>query len=228
MSDNVILVPRRADNGWRDELWKFTRARWEQLNFPIFEGDHLTGPFNRSAAINNAAKLAGDWDTALIVDGDVLIDLTRVQHGVAYANRMGRIVFPFRARHHLNNGMTRAIMGGFEGNWTKGIITSFKDNKSSCLAVPRAVWDKVGGFDERFVGWGWEDVAFAHATTVAVGNFLRIQGDLWHLFHHQSPENNHQSPLYLANRDLCQRYRERNHSWALTKELLSEPGGPLS
>lgn len=31
---------------------------------------------------------------------------------------------------------------------------------SCCIAVPRPVWDDLGGFDERFRGWGFEDMAF--------------------------------------------------------------------
>ncbi len=32
-----------------------------------------------------------------------------------------------------------------------------------CVAIPRAVWDTVGGWDERFLGSDWEDVAFSTA-----------------------------------------------------------------
>ncbi len=32
-----------------------------------------------------------------------------------------------------------------------------------CVAIPRAVWDAVGGWDERFLGSDWEDVAFSTA-----------------------------------------------------------------
>ena len=58
----VILVPRRDDNGPRDELWNFCRAWWEreQSHMPIVEGYHTDGLFNRSAAVNRAARLAGD------------------------------------------------------------------------------------------------------------------------------------------------------------------------
>ncbi len=32
-----------------------------------------------------------------------------------------------------------------------------------CVAIPRAIWDAVGGWDERFLGSDWEDVAFSTA-----------------------------------------------------------------
>lgn len=228
MKKTVILVPRRDDNGWRDGLWDFTIKHWEQLGFPIFEGDHTEGPFNRSAAVNTAARLAGEWDNALIIDSDVIVDLGTVKNAITYSEEMERVAFPFRVRQTLNHGMTTRILNGYKGNWAPGITGSFHDNRSSCLVVPRQVWDKVGGFDERFIGWGWEDVAFIHATSAAAGNYVRISGDLWHLWHHKNPENNHASPLFIANRDLCHRYIERRERWELIEELLKEPGGPLS
>lgn len=30
-----------------------------------------------------------------------------------------------------------------------------------CVAVPRRIWDALGGWDERFLGSDWEDVAFS-------------------------------------------------------------------
>jgi len=77
----VILVPRRDDNGYRDELWQWVRAWWEreQSHMPIIEGYHTDGLFNRSAAINTAARIAGDWDVAVIIDADVICDPERVK-----------------------------------------------------------------------------------------------------------------------------------------------------
>ena len=72
--NTVILVPRRDDNGYRDELWAWTQGWWEreQSHMPIIEGYHTDGLFNRSAAINTAARIAGDWDVAVIIDADVI------------------------------------------------------------------------------------------------------------------------------------------------------------
>ena len=62
MTRVVFLVPRRADDGHRDELWRYARKRWEALfpEWPVFEGHHDVGPFNRSAAVNLAADLADE------------------------------------------------------------------------------------------------------------------------------------------------------------------------
>jgi hypothetical protein len=228
MPNRVILVPRRADNGHRDMLWNYCKPYWGNFGYPIYEGDHLDGPFNRGAAVNAAARLAGDWETALIIDSDVIVGEAQVHDAIHLAEKLQRLVFAFRTHQALNHIGAKKVMDGFKGNWLPYVRNVQYDNKSACLVVPRKVWDMVGGFDERFVGWGFEDLAFAYSCSAAAGNYLRIGGDLWHLWHPISRENNHASPLYLANRDLCSRYVEVMYSWEETKALLSEPGGPLS
>lgn len=228
MPKRVILVPRRADKGHRDMLWTYCKEYWSKLGYDIYEGDHLDGPFNRSAAVNTAARLAGEWDSAIVIDSDVIVDPHNVHQAIELAEKTGRQVFPFRKYHALNQVGTTKVMAGFAGNWMPYVRATFHDNRSACFIIPRTTWDMVGGFDERFVGWGWEDVAFAFATSAAAGNYLRLTGDLWHLWHPKSPENDHSSPLYIANRDLCSRYIEHMYSWPEMHELLSEQGGPLT
>lgn len=201
---------------------------WESLGYGIYEGDHLEGPFNRSAAVNTAARLAGDWDTALVIDSDVIVDLGTVEQAIELAETTGRQVFPFRKYHALSTAGTAKVMSGFKGNWMPLKRATFTTNVSACFAIPRSCWDKIGGFDERFVGWGWEDVAFTFATSAAAGNYLRLSGDLWHLWHPKNPENDQKAPLYIANRDLCTRYIEHMYSWPEMEQILREPGGPLS
>jgi hypothetical protein len=64
------------------------------------------------------------------------------------------------------------------------------------MVVPRPLWEHTGGFDEGFVGWGFEDSAFH---TVAGGS-LRTPGELWHLYHVPAPETDPNHPLHRANK----------------------------
>src|SRR5690606_39683556 len=45
--------------------------------------------------------------------------------------------------------------------------TASGETQSICLAVPRAVFEAIGGFDDGYRGWGGEDNAFWHAATGA-------------------------------------------------------------
>ena len=202
-----LIVPRRADRGHRDRLWRFCRAYWERElpGWEIVEGHHDDGPFNRAAAINRAA--VGGWDVAVIVDADVIVDAELVARAATQAPTTGRMTLPFQTRWSLNRQGTEKILSGDEkGSWRPWAAGKQTFNVSTCLAVPRRLWDQIGGFDERFVGWGGEDDAFAAAARALGGTIDRLPGDAWHLFHEQSPWRDHRSPLYRQVRLLAERY----------------------
>lgn len=210
----VILVPRRNDNGHRDDLWAFCKQRWvENFNdLPIYEGHHEHGPFNRSLAINRASDLAdgdGRWDVALIIDSDTISDPQRVHQALEAANVTGGLVVAHDQRHMMSKNATTRIVGGDLGSWKRGgmIQKTYRDSVSCAVAVARRTWDVLGGFDERFVGWGFEDTAFHIACETITGLPIQIiPGDCFHLWHATGPETSQQSITYKRNHALKRRY----------------------
>jgi len=231
-SDVVILVPRRADHGTRDRLWAFARAVWSDLfpDWPIIEGHHDDGgPFSRSAAVNAAAELAGEWNVALVIDADVVPDPHAVTAAVEIA-RTGRPAIAFDHRKHLTaRGTDRILVDGYRGSWEGLVKTDLTTSVSGAFAVNRDLWLEVGGFDELFVGWGWEDVAFRIATeTYAGAPPARVVGDLWHLWHPKSPGNDRTEPTFVANRTRGDRYKAARWDREAIGELLDEAGAARS
>jgi GT2 family glycosyltransferase len=212
----VILVPRRDDNGWRDELWAFCRAWWVEHHdpMPIYEGHHLAeeGPFNRSMALNRASALADRdvrWDLALIIDSDTISDPNAVRASLRHATKTGTLGIAHDHRYMMNEVGTRKILGGDRGSWThkRGVQIIYKDSISCAVAVRRDAWDLVGGFDERFVGWGFEDTAFRIAVETLTGIKLKTErADCFHLWHPLQPSATKRSPTYTANHILKRRY----------------------
>ena len=206
----VILVPWRSDRGPRQRLWDWTRAWWQRElpELPIFEGVHAEGLFNRSAAVNAAAAAAGPWDVAVVIDADVICDPGQVREAIALAAGWGdRLVLPFDRRHNLTPRGTQRIMNGDQGSWKRYVMKTYTQMCSSCVMIPRQLWDAVGGFDERFVGWGFEDSAFSVACETFTGQTLhKLEGELWHLYHPTAPEGRRGTPTFQANRTLSQRY----------------------
>jgi N-terminal domain of galactosyltransferase len=201
-----FAIPRRSDGGWRDRIWEFCRAYWErEFSWPIEEGHHDCGPFNRAAAVNAAAK--GEWDVVVILDGDVACDAERVREAAELAHRTGRLTLPYTRRKLLNRRGTRLILAGHEGSWEPFVAaTEGRKHFSSIVCVPRPLWDEVGGFDERYQGWGGEDDAFHSACSVLAEGFERLQGPVWHLWHPKSVHRDHTAPLYKAAWALTERY----------------------
>lgn len=228
----VILVPRRAGVADRDRLWAFARTWWENdhPDWEIVEGHHDDGgPFNRSAAINAAAREAGEWDAALIIDADVLCDPHNVRNAIDLAVESGGMVLAYHERVALSRAGTEQVMRGYRGNWrARGMVDgTFLDACSSAVAVSRQLWDAVGGFDERFVGWGWEDVAFRIACeTVSGREMAKIAGQCWHLHHRVSEGNNRAEPTFILNRARGERYRAARFDRDALAVLLAEAHGP--
>lgn len=212
----VVLVPRRAGIEDRDRSWAWVHSWWrtEHPDWQVFEGHHDVGLFNRSAAINRASGLADwkadrPWDVAVIIDADVIVDADRTRQAVELAIETGRMVLPFDVRKDLDAAGSAKVMAGFKGNWQPFVRHAYTEMCSATVVVARPLWDAVSGFDETFVGWGFEDNAFAAACETFSGEpILKLPGELWHLYHRTATEgkrgtvthdrNFRRAGLYLA------------------------------
>lgn len=245
MSGVVVLVPRRADGGRRDESWEWLAKRWESEwpDFTVVIGEHDDGgPFNRSAALNAAASAAGDWTVAVIADADSFVGADQVRAAVNTAARTGLMTIAFTRFCYLSDEGSRRVMAGYVGSWERLIRHKFTGGCSSMVAVRRDLWDTVGGFDERFCGWGEEDVAFSIACQTfgprrpgvpdaedIRATFHRLPGDCWHLWHPTQPNADihdratyKQGAGYAANRELGARYIAAAHDTVAMSALITE------
>jgi len=225
--DVVVLVPRRPEP-WRDRLWAWVRERVEaEVDWLIVEGLSVDGPFNRSRALNEAAKEAGDWDVAVILDADTLPDFGRLRPAVDIAAVTGELVCPQDVFRSLSREGTKAVLAGDCAIEDAPKRWDYPRPKSSCVVVSRETWGLVGGFDERFQGWGFEDASFYHTCEALVG-IERMAGPVWHCWHPRSTEKHEASRLYQANQGLGQRYKAARKDADAMRQILGEPGGPLA
>lgn len=218
MSGGVILVPRRDDNGPRDALWQWCKGWWEreQSHLPVIEGYHTDGLFNRSAAINTAARHAGEWEVAVIIDSDVICDPNRVKQGIEIACTTGKMVLPHVQRRDLSAKGSQLVIGTWDGSWPLDVperhirqvysVDNGHPSVSSVVIVPRSLWDTIGGFDESFRGWGYEDTAFAAAAETFAG-IVRMEGEVWHFWHPTAREGKRGTESWHRNSAKGQRYR---------------------
>lgn len=203
----AVLVPRRGDGGHRDRLWVFAKEWWlgQHPDWPIFEGESPDGPFNRAAAINAAHKAAGPRDVYLVIDSDILANPEAVRAIVEVAATSNRMAVSHNRRVMLSAPMTEKIIDGFRGSWETRGQKVWTDSCSCCIAVSGVLWDRIGGFDEGFVGWGYEDSAFG-AYAIAEGGPIHFESStLFHLWHPESPEAARRSPVRLANEQRLRR-----------------------
>lgn len=196
----VMVIPWRSTPD-RQPLLDFVLDWYAPLGLPAFASDSGQQPFNRGASRNLAALAAGDWDVALFNDADCVAELPMVEEAFRIAEETGKAVFPSNDFWALTKGATKTILAHPEQARTRagveqamGYFVRLKDSimPSGTIVVPRAAWDAVGGYEEGFVGWGWEDTAFLHdlrrhdrMATVAPGGSrdLRLPGRMLHLWH---------------------------------------------
>lgn len=200
-----VLVPRRPDHGHRDLLWRHLQLHfWSKLpGYDLICGESPPGPFNRAAAINQAAKHAGRWRIAVIADSDTWVPHWQLAAAVNTAHHTGLLTAAFTHVVELTEAATASTLVGHEQLDAEKVRTRDIETQSSMLVIPRPLWDLVGGFDDKFVGWAGEDNAFWKACQLHAGEPERIEGPAYHMWH---PPARRRGTAYRANQNRWQRY----------------------
>ena len=221
---NVVLVPRRADGGYRDQLWKWCAAYWQDcVPWPVYVGmENSDEPFNRSKAINIAASTIEEpWDVAAIIDADVYAPVMQMTMGAAIAANYGACI-PYRTLAMVDKQQTLDVLAGKVHHSQVKPLRTFpskdqpdRHSVGGLMFVRRDYWDEVGGMDERFVGWGEEDRAFELVLRTMIGHMPRASGTAHSLWHPKPPDKNKSSATYRANAALYAEYQNCARSGGL-------------
>lgn len=182
----VILVPWRGGEEHRERSWALVRPYYEQLGWPMFVGDSGNDPFSTAQSYNVASEMAGDWDTAFIINTDCVIPLENAVRGMEHAEATERLTLPHDDFHELAAGHFPEPPPGHGWRYHRRRDKAYVGRRrapAGAIAMPRTVWDRVGGYDNRFIHWGWEDTALLRA----VGEFDRLPGIMYHYWHPRRP-----------------------------------------
>lgn len=210
MTRVAVGVPWRGGQAHREELWAIVRPELEALGWPLFTGDR-EGPWSRAAACNAAAAAAGDWDVLLMADADTIPDPAAIYSAVEHVVAHGGAVRPHDHLWALNRYETRWFL-----EWPASQRTRFRARRRNLggglLVVAREAWEAVGGYDERFVGWGHEDSDLSTRLLV-FADWDLWPGHAWHLWH---PRDDTHTPERMANRSMMHAVQHR-HRGAIRK-----------
>lgn len=189
-----VLMPYGAaihTDPWRAQAFDWIQRRYEHLlpDAELILGSSDREPFNRSQARNNAFTQAAG-DVLLVADADIVFHprqilrgLAKLEHGAPWVICYGQDRY-----YNLSRWATETALR-FEPDATLGepIDSSYWDLKltswAGLLLVPRAAWETVGGYDEGFIGWGFEDNEFQRTMDLTVGRHERVDSYVLHLWH---------------------------------------------
>ena len=153
---------------------------------------------------------AGHDRVLVIWDADLLVRPQQLEDAIRLAAAAPGMVLPFDRYAYLRRGMSewlcRNPRSGLpiraRSEWT------MQGSVGGLQVMSLDTFHQAGGFDPRFRGWGFEDVAFGEAASTLVAEHRRVPGDLLHLWHPVDPTNVPDSPGYEGNRLLWGRYVE--------------------
>lgn len=192
MDDVAVVIPWR-DPGceFRREAWVHVTGLWESAGYTVISADSGHDPFNRSAS-RNAGAAATDAEVLIFADADAVLEMSSVEWAVRAARRAPGLVKPFFRAGFLTAEASRLYLDG------DPLVEEFVSppvNEFSGLAwvIRRELLDRLGGFDEAFVGYGGEDDAFMHVADALLSPVMFAPGMAYALWHPNdrvtSPEN---------------------------------------
>jgi predicted glycosyltransferase involved in capsule biosynthesis len=155
------------------------------MQLPVYTGDSEGERWERARAVNNAVAQAGDADVLLISDSDILLErpVAQTLRACELALEKNAYVVAFTTLLYLNQEGSEDIRAGGSILPPEHVFWEQSNIWGGVFAIPRSLWDQVGGFDERFQGYGSEDKGFLVCASTLGGDKQRIPGHAYHLDH---------------------------------------------
>lgn len=197
---------------------------WYKTNFPnakIIYSDSEHEKFSLSAARNLGAKEASSYDVIIHNDADVVPSFQSVLEGITQTLETNLFCNPYTEFRELFESDTKKFLKN------KITIDEAEHNKipgacSGVVITTPSSWKAVGGLDESFIGWGYEDAALAVAHRTILGqDFLAIPGVAYSLYHNPAEKN---IDLLQRNRDILQEYFNAEGNVKKMKRLIKSRG----
>ena len=223
-----VLIPfregdpvRRRNLDWITRRMEALHPEWEI----IIEYEPLEEPAFQKAAGLNRAFARSTGDVVIQMDAEIFALPEHLEASVQMAEQHGWCLL--RSVYKLEPEMSQAICEGpvdADPPAEEGVEALRKDGPvrwgwGYSVAVRR---DKWLPFDERFVGWGHEDVAWTYAMRTLVGEPAWLEGAMYHLWHPTTAQDDSKrtGTLHMNGR-LARSYKAALGRPALMKRVMA-------
>jgi hypothetical protein len=179
--------------------------------------------FNKSWAFNCGAIIAPD-DLILLHDCDLLVPKNYIKESIKVLG-IKDMALPWAKILYLTEGSSKNYPDGQPK--VSSVLTSHQAVGGSLL-VRKKFYLKIGGMDERFVGWGGEDNAF-YAKAAKLGRINRVSPAVGlTLLHHYHKPAQKWHPHSQINNNILWEYSQRSDKDIMVRVRTLDPiGDPL-
>lgn len=201
----TFIIPFRTEDEWRqavfEYLYEYYRYYFPEAEFIIAE--NFDTPFCKTKAVNSGF---GDshGDVIVMLDADCYIEPFVIHEAVRKireARERGEKLWfiPYRRFYRLTESYTRNIMQTYapflsphlpdpppKGDYeplTPGSVSAGHWFGALIQVYPWEAFVAAGGMDERFHGWGGEDVSFMHAVDTLWAKHKTLDRPVYHFWH---------------------------------------------
>ena len=203
---------------------------------------------------NEAARqaIAEDATVLFFADADTWVPIQQMILAAIRAQETGKLTHAFEAYVRLGSNETKRGQASRASD-TRTLARLGRrqvGHMSGASAISVGLWQALGGYDERFIGWGFEDRAFDMAAGCLGGGVERISGTAIHWYHVPVAEKSTRPRTGMVSVDLALRYcvaaakipqsgvlstlasaavgkHDMSNPDAM-RAILGEPGGPLA
>lgn len=196
-----LLIPFDAEDPQRKRVFKWVEQywRWELPEAEVVIGHSSIKPFCKTNALNNAAQKARG-QVFVIMDADAYIDGEVIKRcAINIIENLDNHLWyvPYRHLYRLTEKATEYIIESsphnplrLDGPPPEFLIENVGHSSkyghrygAMCMMFHREAYNLLGCFDERFIGWGGEDVALLRALDTLYGKHKTTNNDILHLWH---------------------------------------------
>ncbi len=235
------LIADKPSDFYRIKNLAIAKKRWQE-KMPDVELVIVTNndePFNKAKAFNQAAKQAtGDY--FILADADIMFGTKLIDRMATFAQEHDWII-PWRtcyelskeysARFYDNETFVLPKMITVEDLYpqtvvirnhsiTNQYVNLYETDGAYINVISREAFEEIKGLDERFIGWGCEDLALAAALNTLVGQPYRMNERIFHLYHDR--KTGVANPRYKANEELWFRYKEALGDVTKMRSIIDE------
>ena len=188
--------------------------KWYSENLPnakIFLSDRKTEVWSMSGSRNDgvySARKAG-CDVIVLNDADTFPRIDPLLESIEAASKDDKIHLPYTEYRFLNEDNTKKFFDGVPLEQFDIRLINTEECSGVNVFSPNA-WDLIGGGDEKFQGWGYEDNAMHYVHKVVHGvPYVKHKGIVYALYHETQLGTGVPDQNTLNNRALYELYKTK-------------------